>query len=618
MDNKVESPKKSTSQQPPSLRPEDNLPPEQPTKISWFRWFVQKIIAGVKWIKDLITFNHGTKIATREIAESYIESIEKKELSNIEFEKMVKQGTFSDEVFYTVNGNVTLKNIKKLPQHVKILGDCIIKSSSELKKLSYDFIVAGNVDLSKCSSLEINTDDNLGTFDIQGSLVVNNCNSFNFINSEKKVSGIQGSITINSCDSFSYLPSGINNDVNIINCKRFEELLAGNYNNLEIKDCKNFSKIHPNIVAENLILNNNKKFTSFADNLIVKNLSITSCPIKSFTNKITISQDLLIESCDSLEKIQSSNVKVNRHAIIKKCKKLKLYSEIEHFARLARYQDKNNFPFFPYIDEDLPERDKKHLLAFLKKIKSTQDYKRGNQEFLGKQVIKILSLFQKETNPSIRAAALEIVEESVSTCVDRTILALDDLLILALQQEAQKSGDPEKMRAIAKHSIIIGLSDSIAREYPGLQIENVLKARIIIRKKFGISPLAQSMAFGPQADFKNFYNREINEIRGISNNPANITKFIESGKSSWDEFQKTNIVLPKFAELPIEPIDKKEMPECCITNTVYDEMVEYRGGYYGYETLLTIYRNKQKITDKSELVDPSDIRRVVLKKDDNT
>jgi hypothetical protein len=47
-------------------------------------------------------------------------------------------------------------------------------------------------------------------------------------------------------------------------------------------------------------------------------------------------------------------------------------------------------------------------------------------------------------------------------------------------------------------------------------------------------------------------------------------------------------------------------------------MVEYRGGYYGYETLLTIYRNKQKITDKSELVDPSDIRRVVLKKDDNT
>jgi hypothetical protein len=47
---------------------------------------------------------------------------------------------------------------------------------------------------------------------------------------------------------------------------------------------------------------------------------------------------------------------------------------------------------------------------------------------------------------------------------------------------------------------------------------------------------------------------------------------------------------------------------------VYDEMVEYEDDYYGYETLLSTYRNKQKITGKLELVDPTRIKKIVLKK----
>jgi hypothetical protein len=90
MNNQVDQQKKSTNQlQPP--KPEDIPVPEQANKTNWLQSVVQKIIGAVKWIKDVITFKSNTKIIAIKIDTNYIEPIEKKELSNIEFEEIVKK-----------------------------------------------------------------------------------------------------------------------------------------------------------------------------------------------------------------------------------------------------------------------------------------------------------------------------------------------------------------------------------------------------------------------------------------------------------------------------------------------------------------------------------------------
>jgi hypothetical protein len=531
------------------------------------------------------------KTVTTDVEDNYIEATETKELTNIEFENLLKRGESSNNVLYVVTGNVNLDYYpyKYLPQHVKILGDFTIKHSLELKYLPHDFTVTGNA-------------------------TIVHCETFRMRDYKQGVLEIQDKLSIERCPSFVDLPATIACNVYISTCKSFRELLPGNYKNLIIKKCENFAQIHPNTVTENLTLINNKKFISFPDNLTVKNLSVTACPIEEFISKITVLKNLLFESCDSLRKIQSPNIKINGNVTVKNCKQLDIHLEIEHFAKLAGYKDATTFS---YIDEDLAERDKKHLLAFLRKIRETKDYRSKNKKLLAEQILRILPLFKKETDPTIKKTALEIVEYSVSSCEDRTILALDDLFMLVLQKEAQESEDLTKIRAAMKHNMIIGLADSISRKYRGDQIENILKARLEIRKMFNLPTVVQSMTYGSHAGFRGFSNQDIKKIQKKSTDKE-LDKFIESGKSNWNEFQKTKIFLPKFEDLPIKPIDKKEMPECCLTNMVYDEMVEYKDEYYGYETLLTIYRNKQKITDRSELVDPTQIHKVVLKKDANT
>jgi hypothetical protein len=531
------------------------------------------------------------KTVTTDVKDNYIVATETKELTTAEFEELLASGEFSNNVHYVVNGDVNINHYsyQYLPQHVTILGDFTLKNALELKHLPYNFKVTGSATLE-------------------------NCISFKMRNYKEEVLDIQKQLTLINCPTFTELPTKISFDVKIIECNNFKEVLSGNYKNFIIERCANFSKIHPNTVIEHLMLIDNEKFISFPDDLTVKNLSVISCPIEEFTSKITVLENVLFEACHSLHNIQSSNIKVNGNITIEDCNILKVYSEIEHFAKLAGCEDEITFP---YISEDLPKRDKNNLLAFLKKIKDTEDYQYGDKELLGKQVVKILSLFQKGTDPTITKMATEIVEESVSTCVDRTILALDDLLMLVLQKEAQESGNMEEIRAATKHSMIIGLSDSIAMQYSGLQIENVLKARLLIRTLFKLPALVQSMAYGSQASFNTFSKKNMREIKAGSTDEK-VTKFIESGKSSWDEFQKTNIFLPNFEELPVEDLYAEEMPECCLTNMVYDEMVEYKGGYYGYEALLQAYRNKQSITNDLELIDPKHIHKVVLKKDANT
>jgi hypothetical protein len=542
------------------------------------------------YAKEQIDMSELYRVDYKDVEDNYIEATETKELTNAEFEDLLASGEFSNNVHYMVNGNVNLNHCytKYLPQHITISGDFELKNALELKHLPYDFKVTGNATLENCINF-IMRDGKEGVLDIQKQL------------------------TLIKCPTFTELPQ-ISFDVHISECNNFKGVLSGNYKNLTIEKCENFAKIHPNTVTENLTLIDNKKFISFSDNLTVKNLSVIACPIKKFTSKITILEDLLFESCNSLQNIRSPNVKTNGNIIVNNCKHLELYSEIKHFEKLAGYTDVTTFS---YIYEDLSERDQKHLLDFLKRIRRTEDYQEGDKKLLAEQILRILPLFKKETDPTIRKTALEIVEYSVSSCGDRIILALDDLFMLVLQKEAQESGDITKIRAAMKHNMVIGLADSISRKYKGDQIENVLKARLEIRKRFNLPIVVQSMTYGDHASFRGFSNQNIKEIQKKSTDKE-LDKFIESGKSNWNEFQKTKIFLPKFEDLPIKPIDKKEMPECCITNMVYDEMVEYNDQYYGYETLLTIYRNKQRLTDRFELVDPTRINKIVLTKDANT
>jgi hypothetical protein len=472
---------------------------------------------------------------------------------------------------------VFLENIKKSPQHIKIFGNCEIKKSSKLKKIPYDFIITGNVEFYRCSSLKMNADHNKGLFYIHGKLIAQKCNSFNFINFEKKVLKVQGQIIIKNCNSFSYLLAGISNNVNIINCKNFKELLAGNYYNLKIECCNNFNTIHPNVVTENLILNNNKKFTSFSDNLTVKNLHVILCPIKSFVSKITILENLLFKSCDSLQNIDSDNVQLNGDIIINNCQQLiiniidlgywpqwicspkidgslrsmqilgdykevylpsrvnlispdiekivnsskdssttkflfDIFSLIEFFATLGNCRNQITYP---YIIQYLPMLKQAHLVDYLNKVRLTNDFLYANKQLLGKQIVNILSLFQDGVDENISQMAIDLVEYSVSSCVDKTSLVTDTLDMLTKQKKAIESGDVNELRNVAKHNIIIGMSDAIAMQHNGDKIENILKARLKVRKDFNLSKVVQTIAYGHLSNF-DFNKQDLEKIKESS------------------------------------------------------------------------------------------------------
>jgi hypothetical protein len=597
-----------------------------------------------------LTINNRPKIATQAIDNKYIEPIKNINLTSKEFENLVNNGTFSNRVFYTVHGNVKLSHIEKLPQHVKTFGTVSIKNSPRLKELPSDFIIVGDASLYNCPKLMKITPDGNGLFHIQGTLTINKCNSIT---------------SLSPTNTF---------DIHLINCKNLREVLSGKYRNLTIEGCDNFYKIHPDTVVANLTLIKNKKFTSFADNLTVADLSVIFCPIEDLVSKLAISGDLLFKSCNNLQSINSSNVELAGNITIDNCHELiriisesepwprwicspkadgslremkilgnysvlyipervnlitpsaedlaklidtkkraifNTYSLIEHFAKFANCSGQINFP---YVSPYLSIQELNNLGEFLLKLRNSSDYNHKNRQLLANQVFDILSLLQVGVDENLFRTTLETIDESISSCVDRGALHFDNLLMLNNSQKAKESKDITQIKLVAKHSIIIGMSDAISMQHPRDQVENILKARLKIREIFNLPNGIQSMNF---EDFSNFNFRK-QDIKYIAENSTDeaVDKFIASGDLNWDEFNKSKIFLPKFESLPPKYVNK--MPVCYITYESYSEMVEYKDDYYGYETLLKIYRNKQKITDKHELVDPTHIYKIVLTKDANT
>ncbi|USE37115.1 NEL domain-containing protein [Endozoicomonas sp. SCSIO W0465] len=305
-----------------------------------------------------------------------------------------------------------------------------------------------------------------------------------------------------------------------------------------------------------------------------------------------------------------------------------------HFSRNAGQPEKlfsnmeQGFAFWRDLassDLEMPELDLRHdqateLVHYLSRLTSTADYQnRVTRPVLAQRVMALMSLLT--VNERVREDALRHINQALSSCDDRIILALDDLETLQLRHSAEKlaleNRDPQELRALGLKMMHLDEVKRIARDHMKSlswvdEVEVVLAFQIGVRqKKLDLPGSTQHMLFRGCAyvsdqDIANAVQQVNTHCSG-----AKLEAYLLQW-APWQKFQRLQAV-PFFDQLPPKTVAR--IDNCIICTEKTGEMVALADTHLDYNTLVKAYMENGKNPLTNTPLDWSSVFRLLEEKE---
>ncbi|USE37113.1 NEL-type E3 ubiquitin ligase domain-containing protein [Endozoicomonas sp. SCSIO W0465] len=494
---------------------------------------------------------------------------------------------------FSVGGSLYLNyciGLTTLPDNLFVGEDLFLRYCTGLTDLPDNLFVAGTIDLSHCTSLTTVTNN----FSVggKGNLYLSGCTSLTTLPDNLFVEGF---INLCSCTSLTTLPNSLS---------------VRGY--LGLSGCTCLTALPDNLsVGNGLYLVGCTSLTELPDNLSVGgDINLTGC-----TSLTTLP--------DWITRIGRTSQGLIRHVfldntglsdtLIDRLRTTRPPGIQFHFSRNTGQPEQQfssmeqGFAFWRKLassDLEMPELDLRHdqtteLVSFLSRLTSTADYQnRVTRPVLAQRVMALMSLLT--VNERVREDALRHINEALSSCDDRIILALDDLETLQLRHSAEKlaleNRDPQELRALGLKMMHLDEVKRIARDHMKSlswvdEVEVVLAFQIGVRQqKLDLPGSTQHMLFRGCAyvsdqDIANAVQQVNTHCSG-----AKLEAYLLQW-APWQKFQRLQAV-PSFDQLPPKTVAR--IDNCIICTEKTGEMVALGDTHLDYNTLVKAYMENGK------------------------
>ncbi|USE37114.1 NEL-type E3 ubiquitin ligase domain-containing protein [Endozoicomonas sp. SCSIO W0465] len=541
----------------------------------------------------------------------------------------------------SVEGSINLSNctsLTTLPNNLSVEGSINLSNCTSLTTLPNNFSVRGFLDLSGCTCLTT-LPDNLS---VGGGLNLSDCTSLTELPDNLCVGG---DIHLTGCTSLTTLPDwitkigrtsqGLIRHVFLDRCTSLTTLpnnfFVGVF--LDLSGCTCLTALPENFsVRGSLFLNDCIYLTTLPDNLFVGgDLLLKRCTgLTCLPDNLFVAGNIHLTGCTSLTTLPDWITRIGRTSqglirhvfldntglsdtLIDRLRTTRPPGIQFHFSRNAGQPEQQfssmeqGFAFWRKLASshlEMPELDLCHdqtteLVSFLSRLTSTADYQnRVTRPVLAQRVMALMSLLT--VNERVREDALRHINQALSSCDDRIILALDDLETLQLRHSAEKlaleNRDPQELRALGLKMMHLDEVKRIARDHMKSlswvdEVEVVLAFQIGVRQqKLDLPGSTQHMLFRGCAyvsdqDIANAVQQVNTHCSG-----AKLEAYLLQW-APWQKFQRLQAV-PSFDQLPPKTVAR--IDNCIICTEKTGEMVALGDTHLDYNTLVKAYMENGK------------------------
>ncbi|USE37112.1 NEL-type E3 ubiquitin ligase domain-containing protein [Endozoicomonas sp. SCSIO W0465] len=497
-------------------------------------------------------------------------ALETKSITPDEMKEQILRQNYSNDVHYQVEGNLKLfgcTSLTTLPNNLSVGGHLDLSGCTSLTTLPNNLSVGEYLDLCGCTCLTA-LPDNLS---------------------------VEGGLYLIGCTGLTTLP---------------ENFTVGG--NLYLNDCIGLTTLPDNLSVEgSLYFIGCASLTELPDNLSVgRNIYLTGCTsLTTLPDWITrigrTSQGLIRNVCFNNTGLSDS--------LIDRLRTTTAPGIQFHFSRSAWQSEQQflnmeqGFAFWRDLassDLEMPELDLRHdqateLVHYLSRLTGTADY--HNQvcrPILAQRVMALICLLVE--NDRVREDALRHINQALSSCDDRIILALDDLETLQLRHSAEtlafENRDPHELKSLGLQMMRLDVVKRIARDHMKTltwvdEIEVELAFQIGVRQKKLDLPgstrhmLFRGCAYVSDQDIANAVQQVNTHCSG-----AELEAYLEQW-APWQKFQRLQAV-PSFDQLPTKTVAR--IDHCIICTEKTGEMVALGDTHLDYNTLVKAYMENGK------------------------
>jgi hypothetical protein len=583
------------------------------------------------------------------------------DLTPDEFIAKLNSGTLPN-ITIVVTGNVILENsnIYNLPGKLTITGDLIINYCNNITNMPANLNVV-NLYIEKCQSLTALASD----ITIQNHLSITEC----------PIQELPDNLELQSLeitDSNIVLKDNItiHKNLTLFGCPNVSQLpkFSDTTKNITLMYCGNISL--PSLTIKNNLTLEHCDIRTIPEQMAIgENFFITSCPyITSLPSKILISGDLKIVRCGALISLPEcwfANIPQSLPFIDKKKHSITLInSSIPEIAIKKYYfqclpknihviqeQDfsmpilttnkklENLIAFWLQIIAkknninitNITVAEIKDLILFLQKLIHTRDFlNKLTRKQLATEVVNILQIINR--NDEIKEDILAVINAAVTSCEDRVLLSLADIIFLPLLKQAENQSIVDAtgtaLKKLAKQKLYADEITQYAVAYakeeihrrnrargriePIEEIEFILDFKIKLGNKFDLHFTNRSMNY---AGVSHLQTSDADTAYEIIN--AKVTEdYFNNYLQNWEPWKKhqRRWLLQEYSNLKIKPdheVNIDEDSRCIITSASKNEITDpiiYNNTIYSYAAFCEWYINKgTNPLNPNELIDINNI-----------
>ncbi|USE37109.1 NEL-type E3 ubiquitin ligase domain-containing protein [Endozoicomonas sp. SCSIO W0465] len=543
----------------------------------------------------------------------------------------ILQQDFSNDVHYQVKGNLNLcgcTSLTTLPDNLFVEGNLHLSNCTSLTTLPDNLSVEGSIYLCYSSLTTLPNSLSLG-----GDLRLSGCTSLTALPDNLSVGG---DLYLISCTSLTELPDNLSvgGDINLTGCTSLTTV-PNNFSvggKLYLYGCTSLTTLPNGLSVKGYLgLSGCICLTALPDNLSVEgNLYLIGCTsLTELPDNLSVGGDITLTGCTSLTTLPDWITRIGRtsqgtirsvyldntglsDSLIDRLRTTTAAGIQFHFSRSAWQSEQQflnmeqGFAFWRDLassELEMPELDLRHdqateLVHYLSRLTSTADYQnRVSRPVLAQRVMALMSLLADDR---AREDALRHINEALSSCDDRIILALDDLETLQLRHSAEtlalENRDLGELRALGLKMMRLDEVKRIARDHMKSlswvdEVEVVLAFQIGVRqKKLDLPGSTQHMLFRGCAyvsdqDIANAVQQVNAHCSG-----AELEAYLEQW-APWQKFQRLQAV-PSFDQLPPKTVAR--IDHCIICTEKTGEMVALGDTHLDYNTLVKAYMKNGK------------------------
>lgn len=221
------------------------------------------------------------------------------------------------------------------------------------------------------------------------------------------------------------------------------------------------------------------------------------------------------------------------------------------------------------------------LLLFLEFLTKTVEYQNPvSRPVLAQRVMAVMALLAE--NEQIRSDALSCVNDAISSCDDRVLLALDELETLqsltAAKSLAIEKNDPTELRSLGRQMMRLDEVKRIARDYVKNlsqdsdkvdEIEVELAFQIGVREHLDLPGSTKNMRYREYASISDQEMANAVDRVRVACSGTKLESYLEQW-APWQQYRRHQ-VMPAFEQLKLQVVDY--IDECPIRMEKTDRMV---------------------------------------------